>query len=147
MQSGFGKKIENWVGRELAYPDNVLHLATECSNRGHSATFPVELPAWFIKLFTQPSDVVLDPFLGSGTTAVAAKQLGRRCIGIEINPEYIQLAQERLDAIKFPISPPKEVITNKDTSKVELNTEASPLPLFTENTNIEGDEYYESVGT
>ncbi len=147
VQSGFGKKIENWVGRELAYPDNVLHLATECSNRGHSATFPVELPAWFIKLFTQPSDVVLDPFLGSGTTAVAAKQLGRHCIGIEINPKYIQLAQERLDAIKFPISPPKEVITNKDTSKVELNTEASPLPLFTENTNIEGDEYYESVGT
>ncbi len=44
VQSGFGKKIENWVGRELAYPDNILHLATECNNRGHSATFPVELP-------------------------------------------------------------------------------------------------------
>jgi hypothetical protein len=41
VQSGFGKKIENWVGRELAYPDNVLHLATECNNRGHSATFPL----------------------------------------------------------------------------------------------------------
>ncbi len=53
VQSGFGKKIENWIGRDLAYPDNVLYLATECSNRGHSAAFPVELPAWFIKLFTQ----------------------------------------------------------------------------------------------
>lgn len=68
VQSGFGKKIANWVGRELAYPTNVLHLATECGNRNHSATFPVELPSWFIRLFTQPNDVVLDPFLGSGTT-------------------------------------------------------------------------------
>jgi len=104
VQSGFGKKIENWVGRELAYPDNVLHLATECSNRSHSATFPVELPTWFIKLFTQPGDVVLDPFMGSGTTAVAAKQLGRNCIGIELDPTYIQIAQERLKTIQAQAS-------------------------------------------
>ena len=100
VQSGFGKKIENWVGRKLAYPDNVLHLATECSNRSHSATFPIDLPAWFIKLFTQPDDIVLDPFVGSGTTAVAAKQLGRRCIGIEIDPAYIQIAQSRLNEVQ-----------------------------------------------
>ncbi len=100
VQSGFGKKIENWVGRELAYPDNVLHLATECSNRSHSATFPVDLPAWFIKLFTQPDDIVLDPFMGSGTTAVAAKQLGRRCLGIEIDPAYIQIAHSRLNEVQ-----------------------------------------------
>lgn len=98
--SGFGKKIENWVGRELAYPDNVLHLATECNNRGHSATFPVELPAWFIKLFTQSGDTVLDPFIGSGTTAVAAKQLGRNCIGIEIDPTYVQIARSRLQTVE-----------------------------------------------
>ena len=85
VQSGFGKKIENWVGRELAYPDNVLQLATECNNRGHSATLPVELPTWFIKLFTQSGDIILDPFIGSGTTAVAAKQLDRGCIGIELD--------------------------------------------------------------
>ena len=96
VQSGFGKKIENWVGRELAYPDNVLHLATECSNRGHSAAFPVDLPSWFIKLFTQPGDIVLDPFLGSGTTAVAAQLLNRHYIGIEIDASYVQIAQERL---------------------------------------------------
>jgi site-specific DNA-methyltransferase (adenine-specific) len=100
VQSGFGKKIENWVGRELAYPDNVLHLATECSNRNHSATFPVELPVWFIKLFTQPGDMVLDPFMGSGTTAVASKELGRHCIGIEIDPTYVLVAQERLQAVQ-----------------------------------------------
>ncbi len=51
--SGFGKKIENWVGRDLAYPANVLHLATECSNRSHAAAFPEALPQWFIKLFTK----------------------------------------------------------------------------------------------
>lgn len=100
VQSGFGKKIENWVGRELAYPDNVLHLATECSNRNHSATFPVDLPTWFIKLFTQPGEMVLDPFIGSGTTAVASKELGRRCIGVEIDPTYVQVAQERLQAVQ-----------------------------------------------
>lgn len=86
--SGFGKRIENWVGRDLAYPTNVLHLATECANRSHSATFPKPLPTWFIQLFTDPGDTVLDPFLGSGTTAFAAMDLGRYAIGVEINPDY-----------------------------------------------------------
>lgn len=95
-KSGFGKNISNWVGRDMVYPNNVLHMATECYNRNHSATFPVALPSWFIKLFTLPGDVVLDPFLGSGTTAVAAKQLGRRYIGIDINPEYCEIARERI---------------------------------------------------
>ncbi|NKQ36573.1 MAG: site-specific DNA-methyltransferase [Chloroflexi bacterium] len=95
-KSGFGKNISNWVGRDMVYPNNVLHMATECYNRNHSATFPVALPSWFIKLFTLPGDVVLDPFLGSGTTAVAAKQLGRRYIGIDINPEYCEIAKKRV---------------------------------------------------
>jgi len=96
VQSGFGKNISNWLGREMVYPNNVVHMATECSNRGHSAAFPVDLPAWFIKLFTAEGDVVLDPFIGSGTTAVAAKQLGRKYVGIDINDEYCQLAEERV---------------------------------------------------
>ncbi len=132
VQSGFGKKIENWMGRELVYPDNVLHLATECSNRGHSAAFPIELPEWFIKLFTQTGNVVLDPFIGSGTTAIAAMQLGRRCIGIEMSPVYFQVAKQRTDALQLP------------------------MPLFLENVTAENNEhvteegdneYYESVGT
>jgi site-specific DNA-methyltransferase (adenine-specific) len=94
--SGFGKNISNWIGREMAYPTNVLHLATECGNKSHSAAFPVELPSWFIKLFTQPGDLVLDPFMGSGTTAVAAQQLDRLYVGTELNPEYIAVANERL---------------------------------------------------
>jgi site-specific DNA-methyltransferase (adenine-specific) len=85
--SGFGKKIENWVGRDMAYPTNVLHMATECSNKDHSAAFPVELPSWFINLFTQPGDLVLDPFAGSGTALQAANHLSRRFIGIELSEE------------------------------------------------------------
>lgn len=94
--SGFGKNVSNWVGREMVYPTNVLHLATETGNRNHSATFPKALPEWFIKLFTQPGDIVLDPFLGSGTTAIVAKTLGRKYIGIEIKPEYVALASQAL---------------------------------------------------
>jgi DNA modification methylase len=94
--SGFGKNISNWVGRKLAYPDNVLHLATESSNTNHSAAFPSTLPEWFIKLFTKPGDIVLDPFLGSGSTAVAAKRLNRKYIGIEIQKEFCHLAEKRI---------------------------------------------------
>ncbi len=96
VMSGFGKKIANWIGRDKAYPTNVLHLPTECSNKQHSATFPVALPAWFIKLFTKPGQLVLDPFIGSGTTAVACRQLGRHFIGMDINAEYCELARQRL---------------------------------------------------
>ena len=93
--SGFGKNVSNWLGRSMVYPTNVIHMATECSNRNHSATFPVELPAWFIKLFTQSGDTVLDPFMGSGTTALAAIQQGRNFVGIDISKEYVELARKR----------------------------------------------------
>lgn len=88
--SGFGKNISNWVGREMAYPTNVLHFATECGNKSHSAAFPEYLPEWFIKLFTKEGDKILDPFMGSGTTNLTALKLKRDSIGIEIVPEYFQ---------------------------------------------------------
>lgn len=94
--SGFGKNISNWVGRNRAYPDNVIYLATESSNKNHSAAFPTSLPEWFIKLFTKTGDVVLDPFLGSGSTAVAAKRTNRRYIGVEILKEFCLLAEQRV---------------------------------------------------
>jgi len=96
--SGFGKKIVNWVDRDMAYPNNVLHLATECGNKNHSAVFPEALPEWFIKLFTKPGDRVLDPFLGSGTTSRVAKRMGRNSTGIEILEAYYMLAKHNLDA-------------------------------------------------
>ncbi len=94
--SGFGKNVSNWIGRDMVYPTNVIHMATECSNRNHSATFPVDLPAWFIKLFTQAGGVVLDPFIGSGTTALAAVELGRYYVGIDTNEEYVAMARKRI---------------------------------------------------
>lgn len=96
VKSGFGKKVANWVGREQAYPTNVLHMATECANKGHGSTFPVSLPHWFIRLFTREGDVVLDPFIGSGTTALACRMLGCHYIGIDVNPEFCERARERL---------------------------------------------------
>jgi DNA modification methylase len=98
--SGFGKNIANWIGREKAYPSNVLHLATECNNKNHSAAFPKELPSWFIKLFTEENDVVLDPFAGSGTACVAALDLNRRFIGIELKEEYYRIALSNINAAK-----------------------------------------------
>lgn len=94
--SGFGKNISNWTSRNFAYPTNVLHLATECANKSHSAAFPESLPDWFISLFTQNGDVVLDPFMGSGTTNLAAKKRGRNSIGIEILPDYFDIASSKL---------------------------------------------------
>lgn len=98
--SGFGKNVSAWLGRELVYPTNVLHLSTECSNKQHSATFPLELPVWFMKLFTQEKDIVLDPFLGSGTAAKAAFLLNRQYVGIEILEEYYQAAKKLLESLE-----------------------------------------------
>ncbi len=92
--SGFGKKIANWVGKDSVYPTNVLHLATECGNRNHSAVFPFALPEWFIRLFTLPGDTVLDPFMGSGTTLKAANSLQRKAIGIDVNSQYFTMVRD-----------------------------------------------------
>jgi site-specific DNA-methyltransferase (adenine-specific) len=99
--SGFGTNIHNWVGREMAYPTNVVHLAVSSGNKNHSAAFPKSLPLWFIQLFTQPGDMVLDPFSGSGTTALAANELGRNFIGIEIIPEHYESAIARFQQAKI----------------------------------------------
>lgn len=107
--SGFGKNISNWLDRDMAYPTNVLHLATECNNKNHSAAFPEALPEWFIKLFTQQEDVVLDPFMGSGTTNFVAQRMNRNSIGIEILPEYYDIVKEKLEPTKFiPLEPKEE---------------------------------------
>lgn len=94
--NGFGKKVDNWVGRDLAYPSNVLHLATECSGKGHPAAFPKSLPAWFIRLFTDEGDTVLDPFAGSGSTLIAATELKRRAVGIDADSKYCAIMRKKL---------------------------------------------------
>lgn len=73
---------------------------------GHPAPFPVELPEQLIRLYTYEDDLVLDPFVGSGSAMVAAKRLGRRYVGYDLDPDYIAIAQERLDATTRLVEPP-----------------------------------------
>jgi site-specific DNA-methyltransferase (adenine-specific)/site-specific DNA-methyltransferase (cytosine-N4-specific) len=112
--SGFGKNISNWLTRDKAYPTNVLYLATECSNKNHSAAFPEELPAWFLKLFTKENDTVLDPFMGSGTTLIVGNRMRRNSIGIEIVPEYFNIVKDQLKPVELYLLEP-----NVEYGKVE----------------------------
>ena len=106
--SGFGKNISNWLDREKAYPSNVLHLATECNNKNHSAAFPESLPEWFIKLFTKKGDTVLDPFMGSGTTNIVANRMKRNSIGIDISEEYYNMVNDQIAPVELYLLNPKE---------------------------------------
>ena len=85
----YGRRIAAWQGKKSVLPTNVLHRSPVAHNTGHSAAFPEWLPEFFIQLFTDPGDVVLDPFSGSGTTFRVAAELGRIPVGIEINSEYV----------------------------------------------------------
>lgn len=117
--SGFGKRIANWVGRDKVYPNNVLQMATESSNKSHSAVFPITLPSWFIKLFTEGGDTVLDPFVGSGSTALAALTLGRHYLGIDLNPEYVEVSRQRISNVQTrfsTIGEPKQTRSSKGAS-------------------------------
>jgi modification methylase len=73
----------------------------------HHATFPMALPEYFIGNFSKPTDLILDPFCGSGTTCVAAKMLGRNYIGIDISEEYCEIARQRINAVETGV-PVKE---------------------------------------
>jgi len=99
--SNMSRNVSRWVGKETVLPDNVLHMAGECGNKRHSAVFPETLPQWFIKLFTQEGDRVLDPFMGSGTTGVAALKMNRAFVGVDIMPENLELARKRIGDKKF----------------------------------------------
>ncbi len=86
---------------------DVWELPPESAKRvGHPAPFPVELPQRFIELYTYVDDVVLDPFMGSGSTAVAAVRTGRRFLGYDTDPEYVKLAKQRV--ADEPVDPPDD---------------------------------------
>jgi len=81
----------------LEYTRSVWYIAPESAKRvKHPAPFPEELPYRLIKLYTYSGEIVLDPFMGSGTTAVAALKTGRFFVGYEINPEYVEIARKRI---------------------------------------------------
>jgi len=81
----------------IAQVGNVLELGVNTESTGHLAAFPLKLPEFFIQAFTDPGDVVFDPFLGSGTTMAAAMKLGRSCFGCEISPQYTDVIVRRIE--------------------------------------------------
>lgn len=84
------------VGKGMAYPGNRLSIHARDESLGHSAAFPVALPDFFIRAYSDPGDVWLDPFCGSGTTILAAHNNKRRGLGIEKLPKYLGVILERL---------------------------------------------------
>ena len=95
----------NSIGRDefLEWTKTVWQMNAESAKRiGHPAPFPVELPHRLIQLYSFETDIVLDPFIGSGTTGVAALRAGRNFVGYEIVEEYVKLAQKRIEATEVP---------------------------------------------
>ena len=90
---------ENTISKEqfMEWTKSVWTMNPESAKKvGHPAPFPIELPYRLIQLYTFKGDVILDPFMGSGTTAIAALKAERKYIGFENNPEYLKLAEERI---------------------------------------------------
>jgi site-specific DNA-methyltransferase (adenine-specific) len=90
----------------MALTLDVWTMPTESARRvGHPAPFPVELPEQLIRLYTFEGDLVLDPFMGSGSTLVAAAGLDRRYVGYDLDPSYVELARRRVDeALAAPVA-------------------------------------------
>jgi DNA modification methylase len=85
-----------YIGAGLAYPGNRLPTFTSSHDAlGHAAAFPVGLPAFFINAFSDAGDVIYDPFLGSGSTVMAAERTARTGCGIELSPAYVDVCVER----------------------------------------------------
>lgn len=80
-------------------PSTILKISSLSKFKRHKAAFPEELPGFFIKTCTKRGMIVIDPFMGSGTTAIAAVNAGRKFIGFELEPEYIEIANKRLDSL------------------------------------------------
>lgn len=97
--SGFKRDVTKF-NKTLSYPSNVLHLSPETQGKGHSAVFPLSIPTWFIKLFSNESDTILDPFAGSGTTLIAASDLNRKGVGIELLEENFKLICENINNLQ-----------------------------------------------
>jgi site-specific DNA-methyltransferase (adenine-specific) len=95
--SGHGRRRVN-AGPDLVRPSSLLYLEPEFGPNpsGHPARFPVALPSFFIELLTLPGQLVLDPFAGTGTTALAAERLGRRWLVAELDPHYAGVLPDRL---------------------------------------------------
>jgi len=92
-KGGFTKQSSTKAG--IALPSNVIDAATESASVAHSAPFPLSIPEFFIKAFSDKGDTIYDPFMGSGTTLIAAEKNGRIGYGTEISPGYCDVIVKR----------------------------------------------------
>jgi site-specific DNA-methyltransferase (adenine-specific) len=102
QKSGSSSGLLGHEGRILeagiARPSNVIEAAAETTQREHTAPFPITLPLFFIKAFSDESDIVYEPFAGSGTTLIAAERTNRRCRAIELSPAYCDVIIARWES-------------------------------------------------
>jgi site-specific DNA-methyltransferase (adenine-specific) len=104
---------------------DVWSIASESARRvGHPAPFPVELPEQLIRLYTYEDDLVLDPFMGSGSTLVAAARLERRFVGYDLDPAYVALARRRVEQEGGPLAAPREADKTADRLAADALGEA-----------------------
>lgn len=97
---GFGNWIPVICAGNVRRGQDFIEFTINGEMPDHPSPKPYDFMRKIILRFTNPNDLILDPFCGSGTTCVAAKMLGRRYIGIDIEPKYIEIAQKRLDAVQ-----------------------------------------------
>jgi site-specific DNA-methyltransferase (adenine-specific) len=98
--SGIRDDVPDFIVGEYKKRDNVWQQPTSNASFGHPATFPERLATDHVLSWSDPGDTVYDPFIGSGTTAIAAIKTGRKWIGSEISPEYAKTANERIEIVK-----------------------------------------------
>ena len=104
----------------VKFTDSIWQMKPETKKIGHPAPFPVELPYRLIQLYSYQDDVVLDPFMGSGTTGVACKKTNRKFIGIEKEKTYFDIAKKRVEDAQKDFTPDStSCIIKKDISKSE----------------------------
>lgn len=118
---------------------DVWDIAPESAKRvQHPAPFPVELPERLIRLYTYENDLVLDPFMGSGSTLVAAAKVSRRYVGYDLDREYIELARRRLAVVSPPAAPSKASGNSSKVAKVSPPPPAPPEEDFQARASREG---------
>ncbi|MHA1271802.1 MAG: DNA methyltransferase [Promethearchaeota archaeon] len=125
------KKLNELDGNEwLRYSISVWEITKTPEERklGHPAIFPLELCNRIIKIFTKPGDIVLDPFFGSGSTLISAKNNNRKAIGFEINKEYIKLFKNRIKQTSI-----------SDFNLKEKDKRINSIKIFNKNANLISD--------
>lgn len=96
VTNGSGMNMSKRLSEDLVRPSNVIIGSSSNLNIGHPAVYPMYLPEFFIKAMSKEGNTILDPFMGSGTTGVACKNLNRKFIGIELDDNYFEIAKKRI---------------------------------------------------